>query len=84
LFILVLEKSHYGHKYPDRGKIFYKSVQLIAFADKIDIIGKTLFLALNTVAEAMGLKVNKGKTRYVIFTGNKINNDCITHNNFGS
>jgi sorting nexin-29 len=54
------------------GTIFYKSVQLLAYADNIDIIVrsptalKEAFLSLERAAGSMGLKINEEKTKYLI------------------
>jgi hypothetical protein len=55
-----------------RGTIFHKSVQLLAYTDDADIIGrsehniKKTFTALKTAADAMGLSVNQEKTKYMV------------------
>ena len=41
LFILVLEKIVRDADIQLRGNIYYKSVQLLAYADDVDIIGRT-------------------------------------------
>ena len=52
------------------GTIFYKSVQLLANADDVDIIAKSrtvlkeAFLSLETAAAEMGLRINKKKAKY--------------------
>ena len=56
------------------GTIFYNSVQLLAYADDIDIIGRTIrdvtaaFSAIEWVSAKMGLAVNDGKTIYMLST----------------
>ena len=56
------------------GTIFYKSVQLLAYADDIDIIGRTMrdvsaaFSAIELESAKMGLAVNEGKTKYMLTT----------------
>jgi len=48
-----------------RGTIFYKSVQLLTYADDIDIIArsrtalKEAFLSLETAAGEMGFRINE-------------------------
>ena len=54
--------------------IFYKSVQLLAYADDIDIIGSTMrdvtaaFSGIEWESAKMGLAVNEGKTKYLLST----------------
>ena len=54
------------------GTIFYKSVQLLAYAEDIDIIGRTMrdvtaaFSAIERQSAKMGLAVNEGKTKYML------------------
>ena len=56
------------------GTIFQKSVQLLAYADDIDIIGRTkrdvtaAFSAIERESTKMGLAVNEGKTKYMLST----------------
>ena len=53
-----------------RGTIFYKSVQILALADDIDIIGRTqsfmieAFASLEKAAKSMNLLINQEKTKY--------------------
>jgi hypothetical protein len=64
-----------------RGTIFHKSVQLLAYSDDADIIGrsehniKNTFTALKTAADAMGLSVNQEKAKYMV----AIYHICIYH-----
>ena len=52
-----------------RGTVFYKSVQIIAYADDIDIIGRTqsamieAFSSLEKAAKDMNLLVNQEKNQ---------------------
>ena len=54
--------------------IFYKNVHLLAYADNIDIIGRTMrdvtavFSAGEQESAKMGLAVNEGKTIYMLST----------------
>ena len=54
------------------GTIFYKSVQLLAYADDIDIIGRTMrdvtaaFSAIERESAKIGLAVNEGRTKYML------------------
>ena len=56
------------------GTIFQKSVQLVAYADDIDIIGRTkrnvtaAFSAIERESTKIGLAVNEGKTQYMFST----------------
>ena len=55
-----------------RGTIYFKSAQLLAYVDDIDVIGrsqrdvKEAFKSLETEAAKMGLAVNEGKTTYML------------------
>ena len=57
------------------GTIFYKGVQLLAYADDIDIIGRTkrdvtaAFTAIEKESAKVGLAVNEGKTKYMLPAG---------------
>ncbi|GFS48075.1 reverse transcriptase domain-containing protein [Trichonephila clavipes] len=57
-----------------RGNIFNKSMQLLAFANDIDIIARTptalrqAFLPLEKETLRMGLKINENKTKYMPYT----------------
>jgi sorting nexin-29 len=54
-----------------RGTIFCKSVQILAYADDIDIIGRTqsamieAFTSLEKAAKDMNLFINQEKTKYM-------------------
>ncbi|XP_049318579.1 LINE-1 retrotransposable element ORF2 protein isoform X1 [Bactrocera dorsalis] len=71
-FNLLLEKIVRAAELNRAGTIFYKSVQLLAYADDIDIIGlntravSSAFSRLNKEATQMGLAVNEGKTKYLL------------------
>ena len=55
-----------------RGTILYKSVQNLAYADNIDIIGRTqaamieAFTSLERAAKGVNLFINQEKTKYCI------------------
>jgi sorting nexin-29 len=74
LFNIALEKVITDSGIERRGIIFYKSVQVSAYADDLDIIGrserdvKEAFIKLNNEAQQMGLNINKGKTKYMEIT----------------
>jgi sorting nexin-29 len=78
LACIALEKGIWDSSIQTRGTILYKSVQILAFADNLDVIGrseddiKKSFMALKTAADAMGLRVNEEKTKYMIVNGKKI------------
>ena len=67
LFNLALEKVIRNVGIQTSGTIFYKSVQLLAYAGDIDIIArlraalKEAFLLLERAAREMGLKINEEK-----------------------
>jgi len=71
LFNLALEKVVRNEGIQTSGTIFYKSVQLLAYADDIDIIArsqtalKEAFLSLERAAGEMGLRINEKKTKYL-------------------
>jgi len=57
--------------------MFYKSVQILAYADDIDIISRSLkslqeaTIALDRAARRIGLEINQAKTKYMICGTNK-------------
>ena len=68
------------------GNIIYnKSSQILAYADDIDVIGRSSstvveqFLAIEQAADSCGLKVNGGKTKYMLSSS-----DQQRHNDLGS
>ena len=69
LFNVALEKVVRDATLNIRGTIFYKSVQILAYADDIDIIGRTqsqmieAFNSLEKAAKDMNLLVNQDKTK---------------------
>ena len=77
LFNIALEKIVRDANIQTRGNIFYKSVQLLAFADDIDIVARSerdiirTFRAIRTSAELMGLKINEEKTKYMVVGRNQ-------------
>ena len=77
-FNLCLEKIiRDSDPYRERGCIYYKSCQLLGYADDIDIAGRTQaevsqnFQEIEKAAEVMGLKVNASKTKYMLATRNE-------------
>ncbi|XP_013163277.1 PREDICTED: uncharacterized protein LOC106114561 [Papilio xuthus] len=71
LFNVVLEKCIRDSKIVTSGTIFYKSVQLLGYADDIDIIARSgpemesAYLALEEASNGAGLTVNAEKTTYM-------------------
>jgi hypothetical protein len=74
LFNIALEKVIRDSAVNTRGTIFYKSVQILAYADDIDIIGRTqsamtkTFTTLEKAAKGMNLFINQEKTKYIPVT----------------
>ena len=74
LFNVALEKVVRDAALNIRGTIFYKSIQIIAYADDIDIIGRTqsamieAFNSLEKAAKDMNLLVNQEKSKYMPVT----------------
>jgi sorting nexin-29 len=72
LFNLALEKFIRNAGIHTNGTILHKSIQLLAYADDMDIIArsqtalKRAFLSLERAAGEMGLKINEEKTKYSI------------------
>jgi hypothetical protein len=58
------------------GTIFIKETQLLAYADDIDIVGRSqsavrnAYLTLEGEAAKVGLKINEQKTKYMIAARN--------------
>jgi sorting nexin-29 len=77
LFNLTLEKVVRNAGMQTNGTIFYKSVQLLAYTDDIDITLrsqtalKEAFVSLERAAGEMGLKINEEKTMYLTTRVNK-------------
>jgi hypothetical protein len=72
LFNIALEKIIREANINQGGNIFYKSVQILAYADDTDIISRSPKLlqeaitALDRAARTMGLEINQAKTKYMI------------------
>jgi sorting nexin-29 len=72
LFNIALEKIIRDANINQCGNIFYKSVQILAYADDIDIISRSLkslqeaTIALDRATRRMGLEINQAKTKYMI------------------
>ena len=71
-FNIILDRIVRNSHVNTRGTIFHKSVQLLAYADDIDVIGRTqravneAFASIETEAAKVGLVVNEGKTKYML------------------
>ena len=72
LFNITLEGIVRRSEIDTRGTIYHKSMQILAYADDVDIVGrnarcvKETYLALEKAANKIGLKVNEAKTKYMI------------------
>jgi sorting nexin-29 len=72
LFNIALEKIIREANINQRGNIFYKSVQILAYADNIDIISRSpkslqeATITLDEAARMMGLEINEAKPKYMI------------------
>jgi sorting nexin-29 len=77
LFNIALEKLIRDSGIQTRGTIFYKSIQILAYVDDIDTIGrsesdiKKACIALIIAADIMGLRVNEEKTKYMVVKNDK-------------
>lgn len=71
LFNMALEKALRDSGTQLKGTIFDKTIQILAYADDVDIIGRSLvrvkevFLCLDEAAKKLGLVVNEAKTKYM-------------------
>jgi len=71
VFNLALEKVVKNAGIQRSGTIFYKYVQLLAYADDTDIMArsrmtlKEAFLSLERAAGEMGLRINEKMTKYL-------------------
>jgi hypothetical protein len=83
-FNLALERVVRNAGIQTNRTIFYKSVQLLVYADDIDIIArsqaalKEAFISLERAAGEMGLKINEEKTKYLTTRVNKNKNQLST------
>ena len=74
LFNIALEKVIRDDAVNIRGIIFYKSIQILAYADDIDITGRAqsdkieAFNSLEKAAKVMKLFINQEKTKYMPIT----------------
>ena len=71
LFNIALEKVIRDSGIQTRGTIFFKTVQILAYADDIDLMARTIpglkeaFLNLEKCARNMGLVINQENTVYM-------------------
>jgi sorting nexin-29 len=88
LFNIALEKAVRDAGIEKRGTIYRKSVQVLAYDDDIDIIGRTTravketFLKLEKAAQEIGLTVNESKTKYMEITCKPNNMQYLIVNNY--
>nr|XP_042906426.1 uncharacterized protein LOC122270970 [Parasteatoda tepidariorum] len=79
LFNLALEKCIRDSGLNRGGSIWNRSLQILAYADDIDIIGrseravKDAFQALEASAINMGLSINEDKTKFMEFSSSTVN-----------
>jgi sorting nexin-29 len=72
LFNIALEKIICEANINQHGNIFYKSVQILAYADNVDIVSRSpksvqeTTTALDEAARMMGLEINQAKTKCMI------------------
>jgi hypothetical protein len=90
LFNIALEGTIRRSGVVRSGTIFTKSVQLLAFADDIDIIGssvnavKEAFLDLEKEANRVGLRINEDKTKFLMVSASDRTKDLVgTHLSVG-
>jgi hypothetical protein len=68
---LALEKVIRDAKLDIRGNIYTRIIQILAYADGLVIVGRTIqamkesFMALEAAARKMGLAVNEEKTKFM-------------------
>jgi sorting nexin-29 len=85
LFNITLQKVIRDSGIQTRGTIFYKSIQILAYADDIDMIGrsesdiKKAYIALKIAVDIMGLRVNEEKTKYMVIKNDKKNLDVAQY-----
>ena len=74
LFILALEKAIQDSRVASSGTIFYKSFQILPYADAIDIIGLRLsyvaetYQGIEQATENLGLQIDATKTKLMVVT----------------
>ena len=74
LFNLALERAIRDSRVETTGTIFYKSTQILAYADDIEIIGlrhsyvAEAYQGTEQAAESLGLQINEAKTKLMVGT----------------
>ena len=74
LFNLALEKAIRDSRVETTGTIFYKSTQILAYADVIDIIVLRLsyvaeaYQGIEQAAQSLGLQIKEAKTELMVAT----------------
>lgn len=88
LFNLALDGAVRRAKIQLEGTVFNKSVQLLAYADDIDLIGRSLsavkeaFISLEKAARDIGLRVNEEKTKYMCTETELLNQITVAGHTF--
>jgi endonuclease/exonuclease/phosphatase family metal-dependent hydrolase len=86
LFNIALEKVIREAEVETRNTIFVHSTQILAFADDIDLVSRSLpnlkenFIKLEKAAENMGLKINESKTKLMYISSVKSRHDRLGQN----
>jgi hypothetical protein len=82
---LDLEKVIRDAKLDIRGNIYTRTVQILAYADDLVIMGRTIqamkesFMVLETLARKIRLAVNEEKTKFMEVGQKKKNNSSTFH-----
>jgi hypothetical protein len=88
LFNIALEKVIRDSGIERRGAIYHISVQVLAYADDLDIIGRSeravreAFTKFDKEALLMGLKINETKTKYMEITTNPTRTEFLAAGNY--
>jgi len=78
LFNVVLEKVMRHIQINKGGSIYTRTLQILAYADDVNLIGRSTGLLNDAVvqmeagANEVGVKINEEKTKYMINTRNKV------------
>jgi hypothetical protein len=85
---LALEKAIRASGLTTRGTIYQKTLQTLAFADDIALVGRSrkfvaeAFKSLETEAGKLGLKINEDKTKFMEISHNTSNPQAFIVNNY--